>query len=61
MGREGCDVTEAEKWKRVAEVLASRLVVLQRKEKDVIIQEALKYVAKYEKAENSRKKQKGAG
>lgn len=52
-------MTEAEKWKRVAEVLASRLVVHQRKEKSAIIDEALKYVARYQKADKSGKK-KGA-
>lgn len=43
-------MTEVEKWKQVAEVLASRLAVHQRKEKDAIIDEALKYVARYQKA-----------
>jgi hypothetical protein len=43
-------MTEAQKWKLVAEVLASRLSVHQRKEKELVIKEALAYVAKYEKS-----------
>lgn len=52
-------MNEAEKWRLVADVLAVRLVVLQRKDKETILKEALKYVGEREKWEKRKKQRLG--